>query len=108
MEGRVGYVRRNWLIGAGEFESWEALNSYLRERCRQDQERRLRGISQTIGERVQAEQAAMRSLPEHPFPCCKTVPVKANPLSLVNFGTNRYSVPVEVADEADRQRAVIQ
>jgi hypothetical protein len=100
VEGRVGYARRNWLIGAGEFESWETLNSYLRERCRQDQGRRLRGKSQTIGERLQEEQAAMRPLPQRPFPCCKTVPVKANSLSLVSFGTNRYSVPVEVADEA--------
>lgn len=107
VEGRVGYVRRNWLIGAGEFESWETLNSYLRERCRQDQGRRLRGMSQSIGERLQEEQAAMRPLPQRPFPCCKTVPVKANSLSLVHFGTNRYSVPVEVADEALTLRAYV-
>jgi transposase len=107
VEGRVGYVRRNWLIGAGEFESWEVLNSYLRERCRQDQSRQLRGRSQTIGERLQEEQRSMRPLPERPYPCCKTIPVKANSYSLVNFATNRYSVPVEVAHEALTLRAYV-
>ena len=107
VEGRVGYARRNWLIGAGDFESWEALNAYLRERCRQDQGRQLRGRAETIGARLQEEQAALRPLPERPYRCCKTIPVKANQLSLVSFGTNRYSVPTEKADEALTLRAYV-
>ena len=107
VEGRVGYARRNWLIGAGEFESWETLNTYLREQCRQEQNRRLRGRSQSIGERLQEEQAALRPLPAQPFRCCKTVAVAANSLSLVSFGTNRYSVPVENAHEALTLRAYV-
>lgn len=107
VEGRVGYVRRNWLIGAPDFESWEALNCYLREQCRQDQDRRLRGRSETIGERLQHEQDHLRPLPDQPYPCCKIVPVQANPLSLVSFATNRYSVPVESAHEALMLRAYV-
>jgi len=100
VEGRVGYVRRNWLIGAADFASWEELNRYLREQCQQDQARRLRGRSETIGERLQQEQAQLRPLPDQPYRCCKTVPVQANSLALVTFATNRYSVPVEAAHEA--------
>lgn len=100
VEGRVGYVRRNWLIGAPSFASWEELNRYLAEQCCREQERRLRGRSERIGERLQQEQAQLRPLPERPYPCCKTVAVRANPLLLVSFATNRYSVPVEVAHEA--------
>ena len=108
VEGRVGYVRRNWLIGASEFASWEELNRYLRQQCRRDQERRLRGRPESIGVRLQQEQAHLRPLPAHPYPCCKTVPVRANPLSLVTFATNRYSVPVESAHEALTLRAYVE
>jgi transposase len=107
VEGRVGYVRRNWLIGAPEFESWEALNNYLREQCRREQQRQLRGRSQTIGAGLQEERAAMRPLPDHPYPCCKIVSVKANHLSLVTFATNRYSVPVEWSHEILTLRAYV-
>jgi transposase len=107
VEGRVGYARRNWLVGAGEFESWAALNAYLLERCRQEQQRRLRGRSESIGARLAVEQAAFRPLPAHPYPCCKTVPAKANHLSLVTYDTNRYSVPVEQAHERLTLRAYV-
>ncbi len=36
-------------------------------------------------------------IPVMAYPCCATVPVKPNHLSLVSYSTNRYSVPVEVA-----------
>lgn len=96
VEGRVGYGRRNWLIPPPEFPSWEALNEYLAAQCRQEWERRLQGREETIGQRLVEEQEHFLPLPA-PFPCCKTVPVKPNHLSLVTFETNRYSVPVEHA-----------
>jgi transposase len=99
VEGKVGYSRRNWLIGAPSFESWEALNLYLRDCCRQEQARCLRGRKETIGERLKQEQVRLRPLPAQPYRCCKTIAVSANGLSLVTFATNRYSVPVEVAHE---------
>ena len=107
VEGRVGYVRRNWLVGAGEFASWAALNAYLLERCRQEQQRSLPGRSDSIGARLAVEQAALRPRPTHPYPCCKTVPAQANHLSLVAYETNRYSVPVEQAHEALTVRAYV-
>lgn len=107
VESRVGYVRRNWLIGAGEFESWEALNEYLQERCRQEQQRTLRGRSASIGQQLVQEQTHFRPLPTQPYACCKTVPVQANNLSLVTFATNRYSVPVANAHESLTLRAYV-
>lgn len=107
VEGRVGYLRRNFLIPTPEFESWEALNEYLRQQCDQQQTRQLKGRSQSIGERLQAEQAQFLPLPNTSYPCCKTVSVKANTLSLVTFATNRYSVPVAYAGDKLLLRAYV-
>lgn len=106
VEGRVGYGRRNWLIPTREFPSWKALNDYLAEQCRQEWVRRLRGREETIGQRLVAEQEQFLPLPV-PFPCCKTVAVRANHLSLVTFATNRYSVPTEHAQEKLLLRAFV-
>jgi transposase len=107
VEGRVGYARRNWLVGAGEFESWTALNDYLLAHCRQEQQRTLRGRSESIGVRLAVEREALRALPFHPYPCCKTVATRANHLALVTYDTNRYSVPVEQAHEKLTVRAYV-
>jgi transposase len=107
VEGRVGYGRRNWLVPLQEFPSWEALNDYLAEKCRLEWERRLEGRPETIGQRLAVEQESFLPLPATPFPCCKTVPVKPNHLSLVTFATNRYSVPVQHAHERLLLRAFV-
>lgn len=105
VEGKVGYSRRNWLIGAPPFESWEELNDYLRRQCEAQQGRRLRGRSQSIGERLEEEREHLRPLPQSPYPCCKSRAVAANGLSLVTFASNRYSVPVGVAHQPLTLRA---
>lgn len=105
VEGKVGYSRRNWLVSAPPFESWQALNDYLRSQCEKEQERRLRGRAESIGERLVEERTHLRPLPAHAYACCKTVAVAANRLSLVTFATNRYSVPVGVAHQPLTLRA---
>lgn len=52
---------------------------------------------QTVVERLQLEQSSLLALPEYPPECCRIIPVKANQSSLVQFETNRYSVPSEYA-----------
>jgi hypothetical protein len=91
----VGYARRNFLVPLPEVESFQELNAILRERCLAEAERRLRGERLTIGELWGQEKPQLRSLPAHSFPCCRTIPVHPNKLSLVTFETNRYSIPVE-------------
>ena len=106
VEGRVGYGRRNWLVPLMEFPSWEALNAYLAEQCRQEWARRLQGREETIGQRLAAEREQFLPLPT-PFPCCKTVPAKPNHLSLVTFESNRYSVPTDHAHQKLLLRAFV-
>ena len=51
VEGMVGYTRRNFLVPVPSFESFDALKAHLEERCLERMEARLRGHTETIGER---------------------------------------------------------
>jgi transposase len=95
IENLVGYMRRHFLVPLPAVDSFEELNAQLAVRCLAEAERRLRGEQGTIGEMWEEERALLRPVPSRSFPCCRTLPVKPNRLSLVIFETNRYSVPVE-------------
>jgi hypothetical protein len=107
VENLVGYARRNFMVPLPEVESFQELNDLLRQRCLAEAGRRLRGESQTIGEMWEQERPQLLPLPAHPFPCCRTVSVRPNRLSMVTFQTNRYSVPVECASESLLLRAFV-
>lgn len=94
VEGLVGYSRRNFMVPIPQFPTWEAFNVWLEEQCRKRQCDRLRGESETIGERLQRDLAAMRMLPASPFDACDQAGVKVTAQSLVRYKTNDYSVPV--------------
>ena len=66
----MGYCRRNFMVPLPEFATWEAFNLWLEEQCRKRQHDVLRGESETIGERLQRDLAAMRPLPVAPFDAC--------------------------------------
>lgn len=66
VEGLVGYARRNFMVPIPQFPTWDAFNVWLEEQCRKRQRDRLRGESETIGERLQRDLAAMRPLPASP------------------------------------------
>lgn len=95
VENLLGYARRNYMVPVPEVESFEELNDLLRQRCLAEAGRRLRGETETIGEMWEREKPKLLPLPAHPFPCCRTVPVRPNRFSMVTFQTNRYSVPVD-------------
>jgi len=107
VENLVGYARRNYMVPVPEVDSFQELNDLLRQRCLAEAGRRLRGETQTIGEMWEQERLDLLPLPAHPFPCCRTVPVRPNRLSMVTFQTNRYSVPVECADGTLLLRAFV-
>ena len=107
VENLVGYARRNYLVPLPEVDSFQELNALLAQRCLAEAKRRLRGETKTIGELWDEERPHLLKLPEHPFPCCRTVPVHPNSLSMVTFQTNRYSVPVEQADNSLLLRAYV-
>jgi hypothetical protein len=75
--------------------SWEGLNAHLAERYRKRRHRRLRGRTQTIGERFQRDRAAMLPLPAAPYEACEKISARVSSLSLVRYRSNGYSVPTE-------------
>jgi transposase len=92
VEGLVGYVRRNFVVPIPCFNSWDEFNAYLQEQCRKRRERRLRGHTETIGERferghVAAARNSVRSMREDN--------VRVTSLSLDRYRGNDYSVPTE-------------
>ena len=70
VEGLVGYSRRNFMVPMPRFASWDAFNDYLEEQCCKRQADILRGHKISIGERLQADLAAMQGLPAAPFEAC--------------------------------------
>ncbi len=63
VEGMVGYMRRNFLVPVPSFESFEALNAHLERRCLARMDARLRGHSESIGQRMERDLEALLPLP---------------------------------------------
>jgi transposase len=94
VEGLVGYARRNFMVPMPRFATWADFNLWLEEQCRKRQADILRGHSETIGQRLVRDLAAMSPLPAAPFDACDQVGGQVNSQSLVRYKTNDYSVPV--------------
>lgn len=97
VEHGVKYVRRNFLTGLVQVDSFAELNALLLAACIADEERTVDRQPQAIGQMWAAEKAFLRPLPGGDFPCCASREVTLNPYGQVVFETNRYSVPVEKA-----------
>lgn len=105
VETLVGYARRNFLVPVPDVPSWDALNALLAERCAAEDARVVPGRQQPIGALWREERAVLRPAPPHPFPCCRTVAVRATRQALATFERNRYSVPTRYAGERRLLRA---
>jgi transposase len=95
VEGLVGYARRNFMVPIPRASSWEELNTQLEAACQKRRERRLRGHTETIGERFGRDRAAMLPLPAAPYEACEKISARVSSLSLVRYRGNDYSVPTE-------------
>lgn len=95
VENLVGYMRRNYFVPVPRVSAYEELNLMLLERLREDDSRIMAGKERSIGEDWEQEKGKLLPLPQIDYRCCVSRPVKASHLSLVNFDSNRYSVPVE-------------
>ena len=94
VEGMVGYVRRNFLVPIPSFESFEALNVHLERRCLTRMDTRLRGHTESIGQRMERDLEALLPLPAAPYDACDQRAGRVSSLSLVRYRTNDYSAPV--------------
>ena len=94
VEGMVGYVRRNFLAPVPSFQSFEALNAHLEERCLARMDSVLRGHGETIGQRMERDLEALLPLPAVPYDACDKQASRVSSLSLVRHKTNDYSAPV--------------
>src|SRR5512145_1910692 len=93
VEGLVGYARRNFLVPIPVFDSFEALNAHLEQRCLDRLGDQVRGQSESIGERLERDLAALQPLPPAPYDACDQRPGRVSALSLVRYDRNDYSVP---------------
>lgn len=97
VEGMVGYVRRNFMVPAPRYDSFEDLNAHLEAKCVSRQNDTLRGHHQTIGERLFADLEALMGLPRSQYEACDHVSTRASSTSMVRYRGNDYSVPVAYA-----------
>src|ERR1700730_6685105 len=93
VEALVKYSRANFLTPVPHAPSFETVNAALEERCCARQAERAGRHEQTIGERLIANQAVLRALPELPFEPCDKRPAKVSSTALVRYRMNDYSAP---------------
>ena len=93
VEGLVGYARRNFMVPVPVFESFAALNAHLADCCRKRLGERLRGETETIGERLVRDLAAFQQPLPPPYDACEKIGTRVSSLSLVRYRLNDYSVP---------------
>ncbi len=97
VEHGVGFGRRNFMVPLPDVASFEELNALLLKECLADDQRKVDGQEVIIGQAWELEKPHLRRRPEHDCECCVSRPVVLNPYSQVEFGSNRYSVPVDRA-----------
>jgi len=97
VEGLVKFTRLNYFVPVPQVRDLGGLNAYLRQRCLEDQQRRLRGQAGTKAQLLAEEWQAFLALPVTPLEACRKVSTTASSLSLVRFDRNDYSVPVRWA-----------
>ena len=99
VEGMVGYVRRNFLVPIPSFESFEALNAHLERRCLTRMDTRLRGHTESIGQRMERDLEALLPMPAAPYDACDQRAGRVSSLSLVRYrpATTRRRWPTGTA-----------
>jgi transposase len=100
VEGLVKFSRANFMTPVPVAASHEDLNALLAERCRLRQSDRAGRHAETIGERLVADLAALRSLPGVALEPCETTTARVSSTALVRYRGNDYSVPTAYGFQA--------
>ena len=107
VEGVIGYGRRNFLVPAPRFDSFDELNTWLEERCLKRHDDIVRGHSEPIGQRLMLDLDALMELPATPYDACEKVSTRATSISMVRYRNSDYSVPVAYAHHEVQVRGYI-
>ena len=93
VEGLVKFSRTNFMVPIPVAASFEELNARLTVHCRARQDDRAGRHAETIGERLVADVARLRTLPAVPLEPCEKRAARVSSMALVRYRTNDYSVP---------------
>ena len=107
VEGVVGYGRRNFLVPAPRFASFDDLNAWLEAQCLKRQDNVVRGHGETIGERLLRDLDKLLPLPPAGYDACEKVSTRATSISMVRYRGNDYSVPVAFAHHEVQVRGYV-
>ena len=107
VEGVIGFGRRNFLVPAPRFDSFDALNAWLEMQCLKRQDDVVRGHGETIGERLLRDLDGLMALPPTPYDACEKVSTRATSISMVRYRNNEYSVPVAFAHHEVQVRGYV-
>lgn len=99
VESSIGYSRRNWMVPVPEFDSLEALNKYILEKCDHEDHRQVAGTDVTIGEAFEVEKLHLLQLPAKSFECALLQSAMVDAYSTVVIARNHYSVPMECSNQ---------
>jgi transposase len=94
VEGEAGYFRRNHLVPIPCVETLEELNRQLLVGCRADQQRRIAGKPQVVGEAMQVEREHLLPMVEEGFELAETSFPRVDSKGCVKVRTNCYSTPL--------------
>lgn len=98
VEGSVKYARLNFMVPVPQVKDYDELNELLRNCCKSDLDRILRGKRSLTKKQLLAEdKVAAIALPDDSFDYRKSASTFASSQSLVRYDTNDYSVPVSRA-----------
>jgi transposase len=97
VEGVIGYGRRNFLVPAPRFNSFDELNVWLEAQSLKRQDDSVRGHAETIGERLLRDLNALMPLPPAAYDACEKISTRATSISMVRYRNSDYSVPVAFA-----------
>ena len=108
VEGLVGYARRNFLVPVPDVADFATLNAHLERRCLDRLDHRVRGHTESIGERLERDLAALQTRPGAPYEACDRKAGRVSALSLVRYDRNDYSVPTAYGHRAVLVRGYIE
>ena len=98
VEGSVKYSRLNFMVPVPQVKDYDELNKLLRDCCKSDLDRILRGKRNLSKKQLLAEdKIAAIALPDDTFDYRRSASTFVTSEALVRYDTNDYSVPVSSA-----------